>query len=216
MWSCHRCMDGWLRPNHSLGRSQAAPLPCVRGTEIIVWRREFTVVAIRKISAILPKDDTLDSGRWDGGMESKTISGRSSSWNLRRGLLEYEMHLSWWLQRFWTVTLGQGPGWNRTGARLAVQVVDKPEWSIRVRFYRHLPTRPNCAGSQWVVQPVHLWIYIICLPLVCDYSTQSKSIIRHPGFTFCMYSILRDRQHFNSCFSFNDLYFRLWRRKIVQ
>ena len=94
MLSCHLCMDGWLLRKHSLAFNHAAPLPCVRSTEIVIWRREFIGVAIERLSTILPKNDTRDSGRWDGETGSKIISGRSSSWKLRRGHLAYEMHLS--------------------------------------------------------------------------------------------------------------------------
>jgi len=39
MLSCHLFMDGWLLPKHSLPLNQAAPLPCMRSTKIIVWGR---------------------------------------------------------------------------------------------------------------------------------------------------------------------------------
>jgi hypothetical protein len=62
----------------------------VRSTKIVVWRREFIVLAIERLLAILPKNDTRNSGRCDGKARSKAISGTSSGWNLRRRLLEYE------------------------------------------------------------------------------------------------------------------------------
>jgi len=107
-------------------------------------------------------------------------------------------------------------GRNRTGARLSVRVVNKPELLIRVQFDRHLPARLNWAGSQRVVQRVNLEIHITCLLLQFDDSTQSKSIIWHQVTTFCMFCILRDRQYFNSCFSFNVMYFWPGRRSIGQ
>jgi len=94
MLSCHLCMAGWLLRTHSLILNQAAPLPSVQCTEIVVWRPEFVVVGIEWLSAILPKDDTRDSERWDGVTGSKRRSGRSRGWNLRRRLLESVMHLS--------------------------------------------------------------------------------------------------------------------------
>jgi len=36
MLSCHLCMDGWLLPKHSLALNQAAPLPSVWSTKIII------------------------------------------------------------------------------------------------------------------------------------------------------------------------------------
>jgi len=93
MLSCHLFMDGWLLPKHSLPLNQAAPLPCMRSTKIIVWGRKFTVASIERLSAILPKDDTCDWGKRDWETGSKTISGRSSGWYHRRCLLECEMHL---------------------------------------------------------------------------------------------------------------------------
>jgi len=43
---CHLCMDRWLLLIHSLGHDQAAPLPSGQSTEIVVWRREFIIMAI--------------------------------------------------------------------------------------------------------------------------------------------------------------------------
>ena len=57
------CMDGKQLRNQSLALGQAAPMPCVRGAEIVVWQWEFIVVAMEKLLAILPKDNTCDSGR---------------------------------------------------------------------------------------------------------------------------------------------------------
>jgi len=90
MWSCHLRIDGWLLRKHQVALGQAAPLPGVRSTEIVVWRREFIVVAIERPSAILPKDDNHDKGRWDGARWSKKISGNRAVltsecvfWNLK-------------------------------------------------------------------------------------------------------------------------------------
>jgi hypothetical protein len=83
-------MDSSLLQKNSLAFNQAAPLPYVRSTKLIIWRREFIIVAIERLSAILPKNDTRNSGRCDGKTRSKAISGTSSGWNLRRRLLEYE------------------------------------------------------------------------------------------------------------------------------
>ena len=94
MLSCHLCMDGRLLRNHSLALNQAAHLLCAQSTEIVIWRLEFIVVECERLSAILPKNDTRDSGRCNGAMGTRTIAGRLSGWNLRRCLLEYEMHLS--------------------------------------------------------------------------------------------------------------------------
>jgi len=122
-----------------------------------------------------------------------------------------------------SVSNGSGPS-----LRVRVRVGTKPEpdwrsgWSINLNCrFGHgsidisLPVW-IWAGSQPVVQWVHLKIHITCLLLLFDYSTQSKSIIWHPVITFCMFCILRDRQYFNSCFSFNDMYFWPGRRSIVQ
>jgi len=92
MWSWHLYVDGRLLQKHSLALVQAAPLPWLRGTELVVWRREFLAVAIERLLSILPQNDTCNSQRWDRGMGSKTISGRSTSWNLGRCLLECRMH----------------------------------------------------------------------------------------------------------------------------
>jgi len=59
-------------------------------------------------------------------------------------------------QRFWTVASGLGPGSNQTSTKLVVHVVNKREPSIQVWFNRNLPTHQNWAGTQRVVQRVHL------------------------------------------------------------
>jgi len=87
------CMDSRLLQKHSLGLDQAAPLPSVWSTEIVIWRCEFIVVATERLLAILPQDDTRDSVKWGRDMGTRTISGMLSGWNLRRHVLEYEMHL---------------------------------------------------------------------------------------------------------------------------
>jgi len=63
MLSCHLCMDGRLLEKHSLAHDQVTLLPGERCTEIVVCSREFIVVAIERQSAILPKDDSRNSGR---------------------------------------------------------------------------------------------------------------------------------------------------------
>jgi len=87
-------MNGWLVQKHSLALNQAAPLPCVRSTEMEVWKREFIVIAMERLLAIVRKHDTRDSGGSEKLTASKTTPAISSRWNLRRHLLEYEMHLS--------------------------------------------------------------------------------------------------------------------------
>jgi hypothetical protein len=62
--------------------------------KLFAWSREFIVMAIERLSAILPEDETCNSGIGDGLTGSKTISGTSPSWNHRRRIQEYEMHLS--------------------------------------------------------------------------------------------------------------------------
>ena len=51
------------------------------------------LLAIERVLAIHPKDGTPNSGRQYTETGCKTISGRSSGWNLRSRLREYEMHL---------------------------------------------------------------------------------------------------------------------------
>jgi hypothetical protein len=85
---------GRLTTSRTFTINQAALLPGVRSTKIVVWRREFILVAIETLSAILLNNDTRNSGRCDGEWGSNTISGRSSSWHLRMRLLEYETHLA--------------------------------------------------------------------------------------------------------------------------
>jgi len=87
-------MYDWPLQKDSLALNETAPLPCAQSTEIVIWRGEFIVVSIARLSAILPKDESRDSGRWDGETGRKTISGGLSGWNLRRHPLEYDMHLS--------------------------------------------------------------------------------------------------------------------------
>jgi hypothetical protein len=43
----------------------------VRSTEIVVWRREFITVAIERLSAILPKQYSRNSGRWNSEAETR-------------------------------------------------------------------------------------------------------------------------------------------------
>jgi len=90
MLSCHRSMDVWLIRNHSFPLYQASPLPCVRSTEFCVWRREFIVVAIERILAILRNDDTCDqcqqgvrvTGQRSGfGPEQRSGLVPDPSWN---------------------------------------------------------------------------------------------------------------------------------------
>jgi len=94
MLSCHLWMDGWLLQIHWLAVDQTAPLPRVWSTEIVFCSREFIVMTVQRLSAVLPKDHIPDSGRWDCETGSKTTSGWSRSCNFRRGVLEYKMHLS--------------------------------------------------------------------------------------------------------------------------
>jgi len=53
---------------------------------------------------------------------------------------------------------GSGYGLEPTRSQIGGpgRPVNKPELSIRVHFHRHLPTRLKWAGSQRVVQRVHL------------------------------------------------------------
>jgi len=53
-------MDRWQRPKHSVAHYEAAQLPCVRSTKIMFRWREIIVVAIEKLSAVLPTNDTND------------------------------------------------------------------------------------------------------------------------------------------------------------
>jgi len=91
--SCHLWMDSWLRWKHSCALNQAAALPGVRSTDIVVCLREFILVAYYRLTAILPKHDTRNSEIWDGEMGSTTVPGILTGWNHRSRLLEYEMHL---------------------------------------------------------------------------------------------------------------------------
>ena len=93
MLSCHLCMHGWLLRKQSPELDQAAPLPCVRSTVIVICSSEFIIVVIGRLSAILPTDDTHDWGRWEGETKCIPIGGRSSRWNLWSPHLEYQMHL---------------------------------------------------------------------------------------------------------------------------
>ena len=61
-------------------------------TGIVVWRRQFIVAAIETLSATLLKDDAPGSQKGYGKTVSKTIFERSSTWNLRERVLEYEVH----------------------------------------------------------------------------------------------------------------------------
>jgi len=54
------------------------------------------------------------------------------------------------------LVLATVPGPNRTVAKLAVLVVNKPELPTRVRFHGKLPTRLHWAGCQRVAKRVHL------------------------------------------------------------
>jgi len=64
LW-CHLWMDGWLIRTHSLALDHPAPLPCVEITLIVVCRREFIVVAIERLTAILPRcHSRLREMRW--------------------------------------------------------------------------------------------------------------------------------------------------------
>jgi len=101
MLCCHLCMEGWLLRTHLVALNQTALLPCVRSTEIGVWSWEFIVVAIERLSGILPESNICNSGRWDGETGSKSIAGRSSGCSLRTHLLGYEMHLSDNYYRTW-------------------------------------------------------------------------------------------------------------------
>jgi len=48
----------------------------------MIWPREFIVVAIDRLSAIVPKDDTHNSVILDGNRGYSTISGRLNGWNI--------------------------------------------------------------------------------------------------------------------------------------
>jgi len=57
------CIDSWLLWKHWLALNQAAPLPCVQKSKIVVWRWEFIVLVILWLLVILPKDNTCYSER---------------------------------------------------------------------------------------------------------------------------------------------------------
>jgi hypothetical protein len=60
---------------------------------------------------------------------------------------------------------GSGSGVEPIRRQNAVRVINKPELSIRVRFNGQLPTRPDLACCQQVVQRIRLYIHIILLHL---------------------------------------------------
>jgi len=93
MVSHHLGRDGLVLRKHSLAYKHAATLSCVRSIDIIIVRWEFIVRAIERQSAILPKDDTQDSGRWDRKTCSKAISGWLGRQGLGRNLHENKLHL---------------------------------------------------------------------------------------------------------------------------
>lgn len=58
MWCCYLSMDGWQLLKHSIEFDQAALLRCVQITRICMWRREFIIVPIERLFAILRKHAT--------------------------------------------------------------------------------------------------------------------------------------------------------------
>jgi len=98
MLSCQLCMDGWLLSKHTLAPNQAAPLPSVWSTNIVIWRREYMVVAIERLLATLPKDDTNYSGRQDWEMW-ETVGYTSKRWYslLRETRLRYVKQDNIWI-----------------------------------------------------------------------------------------------------------------------
>jgi len=91
MLSCFRCMHGWLLCKQSLAFNQAAPLRCVWCTDIIVWKREFIVVAIEWLWAVYPKlIPTTQGDRTDRENVRQSLKDRAKGtsegmfWNLKR------------------------------------------------------------------------------------------------------------------------------------
>jgi len=85
---CLLCMDDCLLRKHSLALDSAAPLRGVVWFLFVICGKEFIMVAIERIYAILLKDDTHDPGRWDGELWTKTISSRWRGLNLGWGYMK--------------------------------------------------------------------------------------------------------------------------------
>jgi hypothetical protein len=105
-----------------------------------------------------------------------------------------------------------GPGPNRTFAKLAVWVVNKPELHIRVWFHGELRIHLNWAGCQ----RGHLQIHIKLLYLQRVSSILSKSSFQQPIMSFCLLSSLQYRLIWYLCFTFDIWYICLARRSIIQ
>ena len=101
-----------------------------------------------------------------------------------------------------------GPGPTHTVAELAVQVVNKPELSTRVRFDCKLPTRLNRAGYQRVAQWVHAEIQLGINFLEYVHSILSKSRFQQPRICFCKLRSFQYELIWNRCFTFDKFY--LW------
>jgi len=72
--------------NHSLALKQATPLPCVRSTENVIWRRKFMVVGIGWLLALLPKDNSLNSLKWDARQYAEdwpVATSEGNIWNIK-------------------------------------------------------------------------------------------------------------------------------------
>jgi hypothetical protein len=111
---------------------------------------------------------------------------------------------------------GLSPGPNRTVAKLAVHVINKPILPTRVRLHGQLPTHLHWVGCPRVAQPVHLEIHIRLLYLQCVNSILSKSLFQQPLMSFCLLSSLQYGLIWYLCFTFNIWYYCLGRRSIIQ
>jgi len=121
----------------------------------------------------------------------------------------------WCLQQCWTAASGLRRCLNRTMVQLELQIMNKPEQSIRVQSNWSPSIRLNWADCQLVVQWVHLQIHIMLLFLLLDNNFLPKLLIRHPVITFCKMCGLRYQLYWNSCITFYSLQICLSRQTLV-
>jgi hypothetical protein len=86
-------VHGWLITSKNSVAFDYAVLPHgMPNSEMIISQKEFIVIAIDRLSAILPIVNTSNLWTQDGVTGRKMVSGSSGGWIFRWHLVDYKLH----------------------------------------------------------------------------------------------------------------------------